>query len=425
MKIYLFLVVVAISIGFANSYGQEIQETPSIIITEEGQTEVNEIFDVRTTISRFDVIPIGKIITDVIAFDENNIVLKTTFEETKIRIESLGASKVTLHYNTDIITEENGLWKINYTSEKETTLFLPTTSELVSVNTIPIAMKEDQIVMPPGNISVTYTQKSIVSHNFILDENSTMEVMTLSGIENFGIDKNEISFLFDEKNTILLILPKSFLKEIPQIQINNNTVELDQYYQNSTHHWIGVEPFEAGSLQIIKPAILDKLISEKTEEKSILLQDIPESENLTQTPQMSTEGGGCLIATAAYGSEMASQVQMLRELRDQQILQTNAGLDFMKTFNSVYYVISPTIADWERENPLFRETVKIAITPMISSLSLLQISGIDSEKEVLVYGGGIVFLNLVMYVAAPVFLIIKLRYHLSKHPHQKREQFSM
>ena len=36
-------------------------------------------------------------------------------------------------------------------------------------------------------------------------------------------------------------------------------------------------------------------------------------------------GGGCLIATAAFGSEMAPQVQFLREIRDGTVLQTQSG----------------------------------------------------------------------------------------------------
>ena len=83
-------------------------------------------------------------------------------------------------------------------------------------------------------------------------------------------------------------------------------------------------------------------------------------------------GGGCLIATATYGSELAPQVQQLRELRDNQLLQTESGTAFMGTFNDIYYSFSPIIADYERENPLFKEAVKLAITPMISSLSLME-----------------------------------------------------
>ena len=84
------------------------------------------------------------------------------------------------------------------------------------------------------------------------------------------------------------------------------------------------------------------------------------------------EGGGCLIATAAYGSEMSQQVQQLRELRDNQLLQTESGTAFMGMFNDIYYSFSPIVADYERENPYFKEAVKIAITPMISSLSIME-----------------------------------------------------
>ena len=90
-------------------------------------------------------------------------------------------------------------------------------------------------------------------------------------------------------------------------------------------------------------------------------------------------GGGCLIATATFGSELAPQVQQLREIRDNALLQTKSGSAFISGFNQFYYSFSPTVADWERENPLFKETVKLAITPLISSLSLLNYVNIDSE----------------------------------------------
>jgi len=82
-------------------------------------------------------------------------------------------------------------------------------------------------------------------------------------------------------------------------------------------------------------------------------------------------GGGCLIATAAYGSEISRQVQSLRELRDNSLLQTNSGKTFMTGFNQFYYSFSPTIADWERQNPIFKEVVKIILTPLLTSLSIL------------------------------------------------------
>ena len=74
----------------------------------------------------------------------------------------------------------------------------------------------------------------------------------------------------------------------------------------------------------------------------------------------SSSGGGCLIATAAYGSEMAPQIQFLREIRDNTVLQTESGSVFMTGFNQFYYSFSPAVADYERENPVFKETVKLA-----------------------------------------------------------------
>lgn len=120
-------------------------------------------------------------------------------------------------------------------------------------------------------------------------------------------------------------------------------------------------------------------------------------------------GGGCLIATATYGSELAPQVQQLRELRDNKLLQTESGLAFVEGFNSIYYSFSPQIADFERENPVFKEGVKLAITPMISSLSILNHVDMHTDAEVLGYGISLILLNVGMYVGVPLTVIIGIR----------------
>ena len=133
------------------------------------------------------------------------------------------------------------------------------------------------------------------------------------------------------------------------------------------------------------------------------LQLDPEPIPKTTQPQNSeSSDGGCLIATAAYGSELAPQVQQLRELRDNHLLHTDSGSAFMISFNGFYYSFSPIIADYERENPVFREAVKMAITPMISSLSILNHVEMDSESKVLGYGLSLILLNVGMYIGIPV-----------------------
>ena len=81
----------------------------------------------------------------------------------------------------------------------------------------------------------------------------------------------------------------------------------------------------------------------------------------------------------------------------------------MNTFNDFYYSFSPYIADYERENPVFREAVKIAITPMISSLFILNYVEMDSEVEVLGYGISLILLNVGMYIGIPVIVIVRIR----------------
>ena len=122
-----------------------------------------------------------------------------------------------------------------------------------------------------------------------------------------------------------------------------------------------------------------------------------------------TKGGGCLIATAAFGSELAPQVQQLRELRDNTILQTESGTAFMSGFNQFYYSFSPVIADLERESPIFKEVVKLTLTPMLSSLSILNYVEINSDQEMISYGIGIILMNIGMYFVAPAMIIYKIR----------------
>ena len=136
--------------------------------------------------------------------------------------------------------------------------------------------------------------------------------------------------------------------------------------------------------------------------------DIVVGKSLDQpTNQTEEEGGGCLIATAAYGSEMAPQVQMLREIRDNQLMNTESGSAFMGAFNNVYYSFSPVIADYERENPYFKEAVKIAIAPMLSSLIIMDSA--ESESEVLGLGLSVIALNLGMYFGVPAIAVVGIK----------------
>ena len=99
---------------------------------------------------------------------------------------------------------------------------------------------------------------------------------------------------------------------------------------------------------------------------------------------------GCLIATAAFGSELAPQVQFLREFRDNTILKTAAGSSFMNAFNTIYYSFSPSVADAERKNPALQQTVRAALYPLLGILQLSTISYTGDSSELTVLGSGFV-----------------------------------
>lgn len=143
----------------------------------------------------------------------------------------------------------------------------------------------------------------------------------------------------------------------------------------------------------------------------------PSETETTLVEQQSVDnvnGGGCLIATATYGTELAPQVQFLREIRDNTLLSTESGTAFMTGFNSLYYSFSPFIADMERESPIFKEMVRLFITPMISSLSILSLAEDGNESQVLGLGLSIITLNIGMYVVAPAVSVYGIRKFIRK-----------
>ena len=173
----------------------------------------------------------------------------------------------------------------------------------------------------------------------------------------------------------------------------------------------GVSPTESGEQKTSIIEAIDEAPDEEPE--PIMTEPIcgPGTvlKNNVCVAEQQKKGGGCLIATAAFGSEMAPQVQFLREIRDNTVLQTESGSAFMTGFNQFYYSFSPIIADYERENVAFKETVKIAITPMLSSLAILNYVDIDSEEEMLGYGIGVILLNIGMYFVAPAAILFKIK----------------
>ena len=143
------------------------------------------------------------------------------------------------------------------------------------------------------------------------------------------------------------------------------------------------------------------------------LSEYSSADGMQDDSQGDMPGGGCLVATAVFGSELAPQVQFLREVRDSTVMSTSSGSAFMAGFNQVYYSFSPAVADMARENPIFGDIVRAFITPMVSTLSIMAMADPGSEADVLGLGISVIMLNLGMYVAAPALIGFRLHRYLS------------
>jgi peptide/nickel transport system substrate-binding protein len=118
----------------------------------------------------------------------------------------------------------------------------------------------------------------------------------------------------------------------------------------------------------------------------------------------------CLIATATYGSELAPQVQFLRDFRDRQIMNTFAGSNFMTAFNAWYYSFSPTVAQYETQTPVARAIARTALYPLMGILGLAEatFTAFGSASEFGALAAGLLAGTLIglTYLALPVLCML-------------------
>jgi hypothetical protein len=88
---------------------------------------------------------------------------------------------------------------------------------------------------------------------------------------------------------------------------------------------------------------------------------------------------GCFIATAAYGTPVVKDVQILREFRDEYLLTNPPG----QALVNIYYRVSPPVADFITEHPGLKPMVRAGLIPAVAA-SAITLSTTAAEKIVII-----------------------------------------
>lgn len=247
-----------------DSLSQVTGNSLTIEISKDGFAKVTEEITPSRTVSRITVNAISSNISDILAVDENNIILSFSHTGSSIAIDTLGAANVTLTYGADIVSKATSdIWEVNYNSEAiESTIVLPAMSDIIYVNDIPIDIVDNVVTMPPGETSLRYAIKSVDTNNFVVswdDREYIVHVVTASIVQEFSFEQSSksLSLTLDTSTPMLAIIPVSLLGGPYSVTgATGDPVDFRQYYQNSTHSWIRVEPNDSNAVRIIGTTVV-------------------------------------------------------------------------------------------------------------------------------------------------------------------------
>jgi len=247
-----------------DSLAQITGDSLTIEISRDGQAKVTEEITPSTTVSRITVSTITSDISNILAVDENHVVLSFSHSGASITIDTLGSANVTLTYDANIVSKATSdIWELKFDStEIQSTIFLPPMSDIIYVNDIPIDIVDNIVTMPPGETSIRYKVKSVTTKNFGVSwdgKEYTVDIVTASSVQEFNFEQNSksIALTLDTSTPMLAIMPRALLGGPYTVTgPTGNMLEFREYHGNATHSWIRVEPNDANAVRIVGTSVV-------------------------------------------------------------------------------------------------------------------------------------------------------------------------
>jgi hypothetical protein len=184
------------------------------------------------------------------------------------------------------------------------------------------------------------------------------EISDLSPLSNL----TSLTWLWAQVNDIIDISPLSNLFSLEHIELYNNSISDTSALSNLTNlNWLWLHSNQISDLQ---PLVDNTGLSggdwvtvcyNPLDAESVNI-DIPalQAKGVYISCPVATEGGGCFIATAAYGTEAAEEIDVLRAFRDEVLLENSLGSQLVE----LYYQTSPPVADFISEHEGLRTLVR-------------------------------------------------------------------
>lgn len=251
-----------------HSFAQFTEDSLTVEISSSGQAKVIETITPSTTVSRITVSAIANNISSILAVDESDLVLSSSYSGDAITIDTLGSAHVTLTYNAKIVDKvTSDIWEVTFNSTNlQSTIVLPSLSEVIYVNDIPIDIVDNIITMPPGETSVRYKIKSVAAKDFIVswdEKDYFVQIITASEVQSFNFeqDSKSIALNLDTSTPMLAIIPTTLLGGPYAVSgSDGQPIDFRQYHQNFTHSWIRVEPSDTNTVTITGTTVVPELL---------------------------------------------------------------------------------------------------------------------------------------------------------------------
>lgn len=144
-----------------SALAQYTTETLELTIYEDGYTKVTQIIipDEYTVV--VDIPLMGKNIKGLMIRDENNkpLLYKLNNSLLSVYFENVSTIMV-VYYTPDLTFKERAVWSVNLTSDVPVTVNFPENAVIIGLNTVPLKIDKNKLMMPPGNISISYIIES-------------------------------------------------------------------------------------------------------------------------------------------------------------------------------------------------------------------------------------------------------------------------